>query len=753
MIRIRINGIVQGVGFRPFVYNLAHKLEIKGYVLNSNEGVEIAAEGNEENLKGFISKLQEDTPPAALIDRFEVHSFPDNGFTAFEIRRSLNEEGKTFISPDLAVCPDCIREMNDPDDKRYEYPFINCTNCGPRYSIIENTPYDRPATSMADFELCDFCRSEYEDPADRRFHAQPVACPLCGPELSFLDGSLKKIEGNPIDNSLKMLLAGKIVGIKGIGGFHIACDATNEESVAELRKRKKRPAKPFAIMTTPENVRKIVDCSDNLFQLLLSPSAPVVLLPKLNNIPIARSVAPLNPNIGLFLPYAPHHYQIFKTKSELFLVMTSGNISDEPLATDEKELLMLQDKDANNRGGICDFYLTHNRRILNRNDDSVILPASGSNIMIRRSRGYVPSPLSLPEKVVPTLGTGSELKLVFALADKDLLYLSPYIGNNNSKATEDFYLETLRKYKKWFRIEPELVACDLHPDYLTTHFADSLDLPLVRIQHHHAHIAAVMAENMLDEEVIGISYDGTGLGEDGAVWGGEIFTANYSGYTRRYHLSYMPLAGGDAAIRYPVRIAYAYLLQTGADTTFLTAIPETEKRIIRKQLLSNWNLIPTSSMGRLFDSVAAMLGLFPEISFEAQSAMALEFLCEREDPTLHEPYSYQIDNSEIDIIPLLKGVLTDLTRGMSNKTIALRFHKTVIAFTLEAVKCVAAKTGLNKVILSGGVMQNVILLDGLRSELERNNFTVFFSSKLPSNDGAISAGQVMIANRIIDKVK
>jgi len=741
MYSIKINGIVQGVGFRPFIYKLAGQFDLKGYVLNSNQGVEIEVEGTNRNLELFIESIKKHHPVAASIDRFNLEIYPDIGHKVFEIRPSSKQTGSTFISPDLRICNDCISEFEAPENKRYNYPFINCTNCGPRYSIIEKTPYDRPLTSMKDFTMCSFCRNEYENPSDRRFHAQPIACPDCGPELSFLDGKLQTISGDPIKNCLNALKKGKIVGIKGIGGFHIACDATNEAAVLDLRNRKNRPAKPFAVMCNSDYLGRIVKYREAQLQILTSPQAPILLLPKVKTSPIADSVAPQNSNLGVFLPYAPHQILLFNSiefTNQLYLVMTSGNVNDEPIAKNEQDL-----------SGLCDYYLTHNRPILNRCDDSVILPSSVDTIILRRSRGYVPSPIMLPFKTIPTLGTGAELKISFCLSDKDLFYLSPYIGNNNSKATEDFYIETLTRYQDWFKIKPELVGCDLHPDYLTTHFAQSLNLPLVKVQHHHAHIAAVMAENKLNEPVIGISYDGTGYGDDGAIWGGEIFTADFTGYERRYNLNYLPLPGGDSAVTHPVRIACAYLISAGIDCAFLKGITDFERQVIEKQISNNFNLYQTSSMGRLFDCVSSMLGLFSEITFEAQSAIGLEQICNKSALSDVSPYPYQLINREINIIPLIEAVKNDIIKGENINLIALKFHKTIIEFTLTAVLEIKRETAVDKVVLSGGVMQNLIIFEGLVNGLQKKKFNVYYSSRLPSNDGAIALGQALIANRSI----
>ncbi|MCD4796306.1 MAG: carbamoyltransferase HypF [Candidatus Cloacimonetes bacterium] len=779
MLRIKINGIVQGVGFRPFVYKTAIELGLKGYVLNSTSGVEIEACCMEKNLELFIERIKKEHPPAAFIREFHIEEKEDVLYSEFTIRQSRNRKGSTQISPDLAVCEDCTKELFDESDPRFNYAFINCTNCGPRYSIIENTPYDRPVTSMKNFKMCDYCNGEYTDPLNRRFHAQPIACPACGPRLKFLTKNFEEVEGDPISNTIKFLKEGKIIGIKGIGGFHIACDATNFKTISELRKRKDRPHKPFAVMCYLEKMSEVVEINEEQYELLKSPAAPIVILPKSEHPPvsirqlpenlvpksqlgntnhshpsvagwereriddlerdesriIAANVAPQNPNLGVFLPYAPIHYQILSEELP-YLIMTSGNFHDDPIAAEEKEL-----------SGLCDFFLTHNRPILNRSDDSVIRASKPQNVMMRRSRGYVPSPIKLPFKTVQTLGAGAELKITFALSKDDSFFLSPYIGNSGSKQTLDFYTDTLEKYKKWFELEPELVICDLHPDYMTTRFAESTGLPLKKVQHHHAHIAAVMAEHHLDEPVIGIAYDGTGYGTDEAIWGGEIFLTDYAKFERLFHLNYMPLPGGDAAIKHPIRIAYAYLLASGIDPDFLENISEIEKRIISKQIENKFNIFRTSSMGRLFDCVAAMLGLFPEITFEAQSAMALEFLSADKNISGKDNYPYNLEKDMIDIIPLIRAVANDVQRKKPLHRIADKFHSTIINFTLEAVKKAHRKTGIRKVVLSGGVMQNKVLLEGIGKVLTKNNFTVFVPSILPPNDGSISVGQVVVGNK------
>ena len=743
MLKIKINGIVQGVGFRPFIYKLAVEENLKGFVLNSTNGVFIEAEGLESSLKTFVKRIRNELPPAAEMKHFEVEEAADRNYDKFEIKSSSKTEGSTLISPDLAVCKDCVNEFNNTENPRYQYAFINCTNCGPRYSIIKETPYDRPVTSMKHFLMCDYCEKEYKNPLNRRFHAQPVACPKCGPQLTFLDKNLEEVQGIPIENAIHSLKDGKIVGIKGIGGFHIAVEATNFDAVEALRKRKNRPHKPFAVMCLENRISEIVVVNEEQLKLLKSPSAPILILPKcrpersrrIAEDPIAENIAPQNPNIGVFLPYAPHHYQIICEELP-FVVMTSGNRHDEPIAKEPEELQAL-----------CDCFLTHDRPILNRSDDSVIRASKSQNIMIRRSRGFVPTPMKLPFKTKQTLGAGAELKITFALSKDDLLFLSPYIGNNNSKETLDFYQESFEKYKKWFKLEPELVACDLHPDFMTTRFAESLNLPLIKVQHHHAHIAAIMAEHHLDETVIGISYDGTGLGTDGKIWGGEILLADYQNFERLFHLEYLPLPGGDAAIKHPIRIAFAYLSKFGIDTSFLSGISGLEKNVIQKQLQNNFNVFQTSSMGRLFDCVAAMLGLYPEISFEAQSSMALEFLCQNKSVFEEKNYSYNIYNHYICLEKMLSEIMSDISNQIPKEIIARKFHQTILHFTLDCVQKAKAETGLNKVVLAGGVMQNTIILEGLKTILEKHNFEVFLPSQLTPNDGSISVGQVLVANR------
>ena len=702
--------------------------------------MEIVVNGEEQKVNIFIHQLQNENPTASKIKYFKVNNIPDQQFAKFTIKKSTQQLGTTLISPDLAVCEDCVREMFDEKDKRHLYPFINCTNCGPRFSIIENTPYDRPATTMKDFLMCDYCKDEYKNPLNRRFHAQPIACPECGPAYSLMTNKMKEITtNNPIAETIKLLKNGKIVAIKGISGFYLACDATNTKVVKRLRKLKNRPYKPFAVMTQINDLSKLVEINEDNLKLIKSVEAPILILKKKKN-SLSKLIAPSNPNLGIFIPYAPIHYLLFDEELP-FLVMTSGNINNDPISNEEKPLQK-----------ICDYFLTNNRPILNRSDDSVILPTKKKNLILRRSRGYVPSPINLPIKTVQTLGMGAALKITFALTKNKQLFLSPYIGNSFSKNTMDFYFEMLEKYKKWFDISPELIACDLQPDFYTTRIAEEQNLPLIKVQHHHAHIAAIMAEHHINEPVIGVIYDGTGYGTDGLIWGGEIMIADFNKFERHFHLNNMPLPGGDSAIKKPIRIAYAYLKQIGIDTDFLENISDIEKRIISKQIENNFNIFQTSSMGRLFDCVSTMLGLFPEISFEAQSAMALQFLCDENNVKNAKIYSYEIQNEKINIQPMLKEIVKDIQNGISKNRIAESFHNTIIHFTLDAVMKTSKKSGIKKVVLAGGVMQNKIIVENIYKILIKHNFTVYLPSELPSNDGSISVGQVMIANSKYQKV-
>ncbi|MBN2620478.1 carbamoyltransferase HypF [candidate division WOR-3 bacterium] len=743
--RINVRGIVQGVGFRPFVYRAAHDLDLAGFVRNTTEGVDIEVEGDKKRIEQFLSMLQGKKPPAAVIDTLDIHTVKPRNTRRFVIRKSTRRDGFTHIAPDIATCEDCRRELCDPEDRRYRYPFINCTNCGPRYSIIRETPYDRAQTSMASFMMCEKCTNEFKDVFDRRFHAQPDCCAQCGP--AFVLYALKHMTFAPVDPVIaagRLLRRGSIIAIKGTGGFHIACDATNTQAVRRLRQTKKRPAKPFAIMCTLPHARTVAYISDSEEECLCSPIAPIVVLRKQGS-RISDAVAPHNPYIGIMLPYLPIHYLLLEIVP--FLIMTSGNIQDEPIARDVVEV-------KGKLGSIVTHVLTHERAIENRCDDSVgfVFPNRGFSI-IRRSRGYVPSPLELPDVVMPVLALGPELKSTFVLASNREAYMSPHIGDLDNLETLEFFKEMITKYQRWFRIDPVCIAHDLHPDYLSTRIAADYALPQIAVQHHVAHIMSCLGECGIHDRAIGIAFDGTGYGLDGRIWGGEFFVGDLIQQERVAHLEYLPLPGGDSSIRRPYRIAIAYAAVL-CDRIFKPGgVSRKEVCSVLTMLKDHRSTIETSSMGRLFDCVAGMIGLVREITYEAEGAINLEYCAV---PRISGRYRYSLIEDEplrISVAPIIEGVLADLEKGVARSTIAAKFHNTIVQFSLEVVQRLSTLYKTRLVCLSGGVFQNRRLLVHLVQELEKAGFTVYTHRRLPTNDGCISYGQVIYAHacRLKDK--
>jgi hydrogenase maturation protein HypF len=765
--RIHITGIVQGVGFRPFVYGLATELDLTGWVRNTSAGVDIEVDGEKPDLERFIQALEQDAPPLALIDSLEAAFVPPNGFSSFEIVHSEPIPGAFQpISPDVSICDDCLEELFDPGDHRYLYPFINCTNCGPRLTIIKDIPYDRPKTTMAPFEMCPTCRAEYEDPHDRRFHAQPVACPVCGPHV-WLERSddPKPISqrGDAIEATRQLLTDGEIVAIKGLGGFHLACDANNPDAVAELRQRKLRVEKPFAVMM-PDLATVEQHCFLNEVEreLLTSRQRPIVLLWQRAESDIAEEVAPNQKTLGVMLPYTPLHYLLFSEADYATLVMTSGNLSEEPIAytnADARERL----------GDLADAFLMHNRDIHVRCDDSVarvretVSKESGQAYPVRRSRGYAPYPVLLPEKTFPLLATGAELKNTFCLTKDRYAFLSHHIGDMENYETLRSFEEGVEHYERLFRVQPELIACDMHPNYMATRYAlqrgEEENIPVVKVQHHHAHIASCMAEHGLsgNEPVIGVSLDGTGYGDDGAIWGGEFLLADYRGYHRYAHLSYTPLPGGDRAIKEPWRMALSWLhtagiawdedlppLQYAASRARRDSkIHESPIDILRHQLHSGINAPPTSSMGRLFDAVSALVGIRPTVNYEAQAAIELEALV---DPDEQGAYPLILEeNQTINPAPMFKQIIADLRAGTRPAIIAARFHRGLAAVILEACLAMRKEYQINQVALSGGVWQNMTLLHRANALLQEEGFEVLIHEKVPANDGGIALGQAAVA--------
>ncbi len=780
-----MRGVVQGVGFRPFVYRLAHEHGLTGWVLNHSGGVEIEVEGPAAALAPFVRDLEGKTPPLARIEGIETADAPPVGYTTFEIRHSVADVGAglsrpyQLISPDIATCPDCLRELLDPSDRRYRYPFTNCTNCGPRFTIIADIPYDRPLTTMRDFVMCPQCQAEYDDPLDRRFHAQPNACPVCGPQVwlasnfesQISDSNLRhspfaiRYSHDVIAQAARLLQTGAILAIKGLGGFHLACDATDEATVRTLRERKGRPAKPLAVMmATLKEIRQHCWVSEEEERLLTSPQCPIVLLPWKPESNVSRLVAPRNNYLGIMLPYTPLHHVLLRDAGRP-LVMTSGNLSEEPIARDNDEALR-------RLAHLADYFLLHDRDIYARYDDSVwfvplmretrFFPENLVSLPqpIRRSRGYAPFPVKLPFQVRQILACGAELKNTFCVTRDEYAFLSQHIGDMENLETLAHFESTIELYKRLFRIQPEIIAYDMHPAYLSTRYArgqSAICNLQSAIQHHHAHIASCLADNgwsLDDGPVIGVAWDGTGYGSDRHIWGGEFLVAGYRGFRRAAHLEYLPMPGGEAAIRNPYRLAIGYLY---ALTGQLPPLPspgagEEELRIIQQQIDRGINCPQTSAGGRLFDAVSALLGVRQRTTYEAQAAIELEMAAGELRITNGEwrNYPFGIEEGEdgmvIRLRPLFEALLVDRRNGVAVGEMAYRFHVTVAEMMLETCERIAQETGLRTVALSGGCFQNRLLLALVVPRLEEVGLRVLLHRQVPCNDGGISLGQAVIAH-------
>ena len=767
-VRVAIRGVVQGVGFRPFVYRLAHQYHILGWVRNTSWGVEMEVEGGAEALTRFVVGLREYAPPLAHIESLAVEDIPLNDRQHFQILHSEPQAGAyQLISPDIATCADCLREVLDSKDRRYRYPFTNCTNCGPRFTIIAGVPYDRPRTTMREFRMCPDCQREYDDPLDRRFHAQPNACPVCGPHLTLRDA-----QGRPLaerDEALRrvveLLRTGHIVAIKGLGGYQLACDATRAEAVSRLRERKRRPHKPFAVMVADvEATEEQAILSPAARDLLTSPAAPIVLLPWREGSTIVPVVAPATQVIGIMLPYTPLHHVLLRDV-QLPLIMTSGNLTEEPIARDNDEALR-------RLRGIADYFLTHNRGIYSRYDDSVwFIPAGGAQ-PVRRARGYAPFPIHLPFDTHPILACGAELKNTFCLTRDQYAFLSQHIGDMQNLETLDHYKETIALYRQLFHIKPETIACDMHPDYRATRYGLSQPGTKIMVQHHHAHLVSCLADRGVEGPAIGVILDGTGYGLDGHIWGGEFLVGDARGFQRAAYLQYLPLPGGDQAVRKPYRLALAYLRALLGENTplpqTLADIPEQERRIIKVMVQQKLNTPLTSSAGRLFDAVSALLGVCRETSYEAQAAIELEMSAHRDDrgPSFDNnlsPYPYdsilvegvqywgQVDSllshtREIRVAPLFEGILHGLASHVSVRRIAWRFHLTVAQIIVDTCEYLRTQTGLGCVALSGGCFQNRLLLSLALPRLQESGFDVLTHRQVPCNDGGIALGQAVVAH-------
>jgi hydrogenase maturation protein HypF len=748
--QIAVSGIVQGVGFRPYVYRLASEGHLSGSVRNTAAGVVIEVQGAGDAVHDFVARLPAQAPPLARITDVRVRDLPCNGDRQFRIIASAGQEHvRTLISPDVAICPDCLRELFDPADRRYKYPFINCTNCGPRFTIVRGIPYDRPLTSMAPFTMCAACQSEYEDPLDRRFHAQPNACWECGPRVELWEESGEKVQvEDPIRQAAEHLKRGAVVAIKGLGGFHLAADATNPEAVDQLRERKRRVEKPFAVMAPSlERAAELCELDQAAGAALSSAQRPIVLLRRKEPFAIADAVAPFNRDLGLFLPYTPLHYLLLEEGNFSALVMTSGNRSEEPIAIDNREAV-------ERLRGLADFFLVHNRDILLRCDDSVVRVSGGRVRQVRRSRGYVPVPVFLAQEAPSVLAVGGELKNTVCLTKGRHAFLSQHVGDLENLQAYCFFEEAICHLERVLEIEPQAIAYDLHPDYFSTRWAlRQKNLPQIGVQHHHAHIASCMAENGLNGGVIGVALDGTGYGTDGCIWGGELLLADYRAFERAGHLEYVPLPGGEAAVREPWRMAVSCLYRHfGRDflklqIPFVKHLDPAKVSVLLQAIERGVNSPLTSSCGRLFDAVSALAGIRQQVNYEAQAAIELEMAM---DDSARPP-GYEVEIREqsgqliVSTLHLFAELVADLEKSTPVAIISARFHRGLVEGLASAVEILHRRTQLNRVCLSGGSFHNRFLLEQLQDRLRAAGLQVFTHSQVPAGDGGLSLGQAMVA--------
>jgi hydrogenase maturation protein HypF len=759
-----VRGVVQGVGFRPWIYNLARRHGLAGFVLNSPRGVFIEVEGQPVAIETFLAAMHSEAPPLVRIAEIQRAEIPPTGDCGFAIRES-DAAGSAFalVPPDICVCDDCLADTRDPANRRFDYPFTNCTNCGPRYSIILDVPYDRPTTTMAEFAMCPDCRREYQDPENRRFHAQPNACPVCGPQLILNvpgETSSPLSARQILTRVADLLREGRIVAWKGLGGYQLACDAMQPAAVEELRRRKRRSEKPFAIMVAnPEFAATLCFLSSAERAALVSRERPIVLLRRRPGSPLAEAVSPGNPATGVMLPCTPMHDLLFRILRERWgreaaLIMTSGNISEEPIVIDNHEA-------EEHLAEIADAFVHHNRRIHTRVDDSVVRVVQGGTMLLRRARGYAPQPVFLGRGEAEVLAVGAQQKNTLCLTRAGFALPSQHLGDLENFETLRFFEETLERMSRLFHVRPTAVAHDLHPGYLSTQLALKMEsLRRIPVQHHHAHIASCMAEHRLQGRVIGVAWDGTGLGTDQTIWGGEFLAADYLGFDRFARLRPVLLPGGDSGVREPWRVARSYLLDTlgaipGGPPWDRMASPE-RLRIVDSMLQGRINTIPTSSAGRLFDAVASLIGLRHTVSFEGQAAMMLEAAAQESADDSAPPYEYLIGAGspnagtlDLDLRPMIRQILDDLARGDVQPRIAARFHATLVAAIAAVCSRMRADLGLDRVCLSGGCFQNALLLQGCVDTLRADGFHVFTHHEVPANDGGVSLGQAAIACEIL----
>ncbi len=757
--RIKFYGIVQGVGFRPFIYRVAKKFNLNGFVQNRSDCVLVEVESDQETLQDFINFIKKNSPPASKITKIEYSSHKLKNYHDFKIVKSKEKLKKLIhIPPDIATCKDCINELFNPDDRRYLYPFINCTNCGPRLTIIKDIPYDRKNTSMNKFKMCNNCLKEYENPEDRRFHAEPIACPECGPQVFLMEikvesGRWKEEEiihisrlTSHVSRIIKNLLKqGKIIAIKGLGGFHLCCDATNFEVVKKLRERKLREEKPFAIMVRNINsAKKIAYISQDEENLLLSPQCPIVLLKKKKNTTIADNVAPSLDKYGIMLPYTPIHHLILREID--FLIMTSANLTDEPICIENREAIeRLKD--------IADYFLLHNRDILVRCDDSIAAVFNEKPVVFRHSRGYSPSPIILKKVFSPIMALGGHLKNSICIIKDNYAFLSPHIGDLDNPLARDFFIETIETMKKITDTDPEIIAIDMHPTYFSSQFAlmKLRHKKIVKVQHHHAHIVSCMAENGISGKVIGIACDGTGYGTDENIWGGEIFIADEKNFKRSGHINYFKLIGGEIAIKEIYRIGIYFLIKIFGEKweEYLNLLEinvnskiflKNVKRIIEK----NVNCVNCSSLGRLFDAVSVILGIREYSNYEGQAAMEMEAIAQKYRGDIIDFSEAVQNNFFINPELIIKKIIELRLKGESIEKLAYSFHFAIINAFVTICKKLRDEFKINRIVLSGGCFQNRILTENLINELTNYNFEVFFHAIVPPNDGGISLGQAII---------
>ena len=747
-LKIAVRGAVQGVGFRPFVYRLASELTLNGWVFNSAQGVFIEVEGTRDSLREFLLRLEKDKPPRAVVQSLESSFLDATGYRTFEIRETESRGAKaTLILPDIAMCADCLDNIVDPTNRRFRYPFTNCTNCGPRFSIIEALPYDRANTSMKKFAMCADCEREYLDPLDRRFHAQPNACPRCGPKLELWNEKGEEIGRNDdaLARAAEVIRAGKILALKGIGGFQLIVDARNENAVLRLRGRKHREEKPFAVLhPSLDAVRTDCEVSDLEERLLFSPESPIVLLRRQSAVfpwksTVAESVAPRNPNLGVMLPYTPLHHLLMRAL-EFPVVATSGNLSDEPICTDEHEALK-------RLNGIADVFLIHDRPIVRQVDDSVVRLMHGRESIMRRARGYAPLPIEFKEALPTILAVGAHLKNTVALSVDSQIFVSQHIGDLETKEAYSAFREVAAALPGLYEVKIEIVACDLHPDYLSTKYAAELAAPKSGVQHHWAHVAGCMAENELEPPALGVSWDGTGLGLDGTIWGGEFLLANEQSFTRVAHLRQFRLPGGETAIKEPRRCALGLLYEIFGDDLwerddFMSTFSKQEMPVLRQLLEKKINAPITSSAGRLFDAVGSLIGLRRRSNFEGQAALELEFAVQ---PGIGEAYSFELKDEVspciVDWEPMILALLNDIRNHAGVGVMAAKFHNMLT----EAILAAARRIGEPKVVLTGGCFQNRYLTERTIDRLIAENFRPYWHQRIPPNDGGIALGQVAAA--------